>query len=52
MNSAVVICLDCTEKANQLVESGLVIKGTLVPVPLVIPAKKVIISNVPPFLRN
>ncbi|KAK1891237.1 Transposon TX1 uncharacterized 82 kDa protein, partial [Dissostichus eleginoides] len=36
-----------------MVESGLVIKGTLLPVlPLVTPAKKVIISNVPPFLRN
>ena len=36
MNSAVVIFLDCTEKANQLVESGLVIKGTMLPVlPLV-----------------
>ncbi|KAK5869138.1 hypothetical protein PBY51_010092 [Eleginops maclovinus] len=53
MNSAVGIFLDSTEKANQLVESGIVVKGTLLPVlPLATPAKKVLISNVPPFLLN
>ncbi len=53
MNHAVVIFLDCTYKVNQLVESGVVIQGTLTPVlPLVNPTKKVIISNVPPFLKN
>ncbi len=53
MNSAVVIFLDITEKVNQLLESGVVIWGTFTPVlSLVNPAKKVIISNVPQFLKN
>ncbi|XP_028312833.1 uncharacterized protein LOC114469487 [Gouania willdenowi] len=53
MNSAVVIFVESTEKANQLVESGVVIRGALTPVlPLGNPARKVLISNVPPFLKN
>lgn len=53
MNSAVVIFLDNVDKVNQLLESGLVIQGTYIPVlSLVTPAKKVILSNVPPFLKN
>lgn len=53
MNSAVVVFVDSTEQVNQLVESGVVIQGTLTPVfPLMSPAKKITISNVPPFLRN
>lgn len=53
MNSAVVIFLDSVDKANQLLESGVVIQGTFTPVlSLVSPAKKIMISNVPPFLKN
>ena len=53
MNSAVVVFLDSTDKVNQLLESGIVIKGTFTPVSsLVNPAEKVIISNVPPLLKN
>lgn len=53
MNSAVVIFLDTTDKVNQLLESGVVIQGTFTPVlSLVNPAKRVIISNVPPFIRH
>jgi len=53
MNSAVVIFLDSVEKVNQLLESGVVIQDTHTSVlSLVNPAKKVIISNVPPFLKN
>jgi len=53
MNSAVVIFLDTVEKVNQLLESGVVIQDTHTSVlSLVNPAKKVIISNVPPFLKN
>lgn len=51
MNSAVVIFLDDIDKVNQLIENGVVIRGTFIPVlSLVNPAKK--ISNVPPFLKN
>ena len=53
MNSAVVIFLDSVEKVNQVVESGVVVQGTFIPVlSLVSPARKIIISNVPPFIRN
>ena len=53
MNKAVVIFLDCVEKVNQLVETGLIFDGSLLAVsPLVTPAKRVIISNAPPFLSN
>lgn len=53
MNGAVVIFLDDIDKANQLIENGVVIQGTFISVlSLVNPAKKIIISNVPPFLKN
>ncbi len=53
MNSAVVIFLDNIDKANQLIENGVVIQGTFTPVlSLVNPAEKIIISNVPLFLKN
>lgn len=53
MNNAVVIILDSVEKVNEVVESGVVVQGTFTPVlPLVNPAKKVILSNVPPFIWN
>lgn len=53
MNSAVVIFLDITDKVNQVLESGVVIHGTFTAVlSLVNPAKRIIISNVPPFIRQ
>ncbi|KAL0149140.1 hypothetical protein M9458_055572, partial [Cirrhinus mrigala] len=53
MNSAMVVFLDSVDKANELVENGIVINGEFVPVlPLSTPAKKVTLSNVPPFISN
>lgn len=52
MNSAVVIFLDSVDKVNQLLESGVVIQDTYTPVLSLNPAKKVIISNVPPLMKN
>lgn len=53
MNNAVVIFVDSVDKANTLVEKGIVINDTFVPVaPLATLAKRVIISNVPPFIRD
>ncbi len=41
------------EKANDVVQSGVVLNGSLVPVlPLSSPSKKVILSNVPPFIKD
>ncbi len=53
MNSSVPIFLDSSDKVNQLLEGEVVIQGTLTPVlSLVNHAKRVIISYVPPFIRN
>ncbi|TWW77620.1 hypothetical protein D4764_12G0010100 [Takifugu flavidus] len=53
MNSMVVVFLDSTDKANQLVVAGVVINGALTPVfPLSNQAKKVVVLNVSPFLKN
>ena len=53
MNNSVVVFLDSVDKVNRVVESGVVIQDTFTPVfSLVNLAKKVIISNVPPFIRN
>lgn len=53
MNSAVVIFLDAIEKVNSVVQSGVIIKDTFTPVmPLVQPARKIILSNVPPFIKD
>ena len=53
MNSAVVIFLDRVEKVNRLVETGITVKDTFVPVlPLTQPATKVVLSNVPPFISD
>lgn len=49
----IVIFLDIVSKVNYLVERGVVIHDTFVPVlPLVSPAKRVTISNAPPFIKN
>jgi hypothetical protein len=53
MNSAVVIFLDSIEKVNRIVEMGVVLRETQTSVfPLMNPAKKVMLSNVPPFVRD
>ncbi|KAL2096713.1 hypothetical protein ACEWY4_008861 [Coilia grayii] len=53
MNSAVVLFLETVDLANALVESGVVIDSTFTSVfPLSSPSKKVIISNVPPFVKD
>ncbi|KAI4903630.1 hypothetical protein NFI96_023427 [Prochilodus magdalenae] len=53
MNNAVVVFLKDERLVNQLVESGIWVLETFVPVsPLLTPATKVTISNVPPFLPS
>lgn len=53
MNKAVVIFLRQTSMVNDLVEHGLSVKDVFVPVlPLSNPSKKVVLSNVPPFIPN
>lgn len=53
MNGAIVIFLDDVTKVETVVENGVVFRETFTPVlPLVNPAKKIIISNAPPFIKN
>lgn len=53
MNSAVVLFLDSVDLVNTIVESGIVVGGTFTTVfPLSSPSKKVILSNVPPFIKD
>lgn len=53
MNSAIVIFLNSVEKANELVETGIVVDNLFTPVlPLSMPSKKVLLSNVPPFISD
>lgn len=53
MNSSTVLFLSSIEKANQLVETGIVINELFTPVlPLSMPSKKVLLSNVPPFVSE
>ncbi|KAL7842570.1 hypothetical protein SRHO_G00242590 [Serrasalmus rhombeus] len=53
MNSAVLLFLKSVDLANDVVQSGVVINGQLTPVlPLSTPSKKVILSNVPPFIKD
>ena len=53
MNSAIVIFVDTLDKVNTVVERGIVLRNTHIGVfPLVNPAKKVILSNLPPFISN
>lgn len=48
MNNATVLFLSSVEKANEVVEKGVVIRGLFTPVlPFSTPAKKVALSNVP-----
>lgn len=53
MNSAIVVFLSAIEKANEIVQNGIVLDGILTPVlPLSLPSKRVTISNVPPFITD
>lgn len=53
MNKAIVIFFNSVAAANTAVQNGVVLNGTLHQVlPLSLPSKKVVISNVPPFLPN
>lgn len=53
MNNAIVLFLGTVEKAREVIQSGVVINDTLRPVlPLSSPSKKIIISNVPPFIKD
>lgn len=53
MNSAIVVFLNSVDKVNEVVEHGIVIGGDFVSVlPLSLPAKRVTLSNVPPFVSD
>ncbi|KAI3353868.1 hypothetical protein L3Q82_005078 [Scortum barcoo] len=53
MNSAVVLFLDQVDKVNRVIETGVTVNDMFVPVlPLMQPANKVILSNVPPFITD
>ncbi len=53
MNNGVVIFVDSFDKVATIVEQGVVIKETFVQaIPLVNPAKKIVLSQVPPFISN
>ncbi|KAJ3609308.1 hypothetical protein NHX12_023831 [Muraenolepis orangiensis] len=53
MNSAVVIFLDQVEKVNCVIETGITVRELFVQVqPLMLPATKIILSNVPPFITD
>ncbi len=53
MNGAVVFFLDAVEKVNSAVLNNKMIKDTFTPVmPLVQPARRITLSNVPPFIKD
>uniref|UniRef100_G3PJL6 CCHC-type domain-containing protein n=1 Tax=Gasterosteus aculeatus TaxID=69293 RepID=G3PJL6_GASAC len=53
MNNAVVMFIDSVDKANMVVEKGIVVNETFVPfLPLATPATQVTASNAPPFIRD
>ncbi|KAL2086660.1 hypothetical protein ACEWY4_017719 [Coilia grayii] len=53
MNNAIVLFLETVDLVNLLVERGIEIDGVFTPVlPLSTPSKKVILSNVPPFIKD
>jgi len=53
MNSAFVFFLDDVNKVNEIVASGIVLNESYTPVmPLMQPAKKILLSNVPPFIKD
>lgn len=53
MSGSVVAFLSDTDLVSKVVEKGIVINNTFVTVtPLAVPFRRVILSNVPPFLKN
>ncbi|KAI2655608.1 Transposon TX1 uncharacterized 82 kDa protein [Labeo rohita] len=53
MNNGVVIFVDSVDKVAMIVEQGVEVKDTFVQaVPLVSPAKRIVLSQVPPFIGN
>ncbi|XP_068448193.1 uncharacterized protein [Clinocottus analis] len=53
VNRAVVIFLESVQKVNTVVQEGIVVFDTHVPVfPLSTPAVRVVVSNVPPFMKD
>ncbi|KAK3515927.1 hypothetical protein QTP86_004884 [Hemibagrus guttatus] len=53
MNSAIVVFLNDVDKVRKLTQNGIVINNEMILVsPLSSPAKKVILSNVPPFISD
>lgn len=53
MNGAAVIFVDDVNKANKVVEAGIVVKDTFVSVsPLATSAKRIMISDIPPFTQD
>lgn len=53
MNNAVVVFLDKIVKVNEVVEKGITLNDSFVKAfPLVNPAKRVLLSNVPPFIKD
>lgn len=53
MNSAFVLFLDDVNKVNEIVAKGIVLNDSYTPVmPLIQPAKKILLSNVPPFIKD
>ncbi len=53
MNSAIVLFLDDVNKVNEIVASGIVINEAYTAVmPLMQPAKKILVSNVPPYIKD
>ncbi len=53
MNSTIVLFLDDVNKVNEIVASGIVINEAYTAVmPLMQPAKKILVSNVPPYIKD
>ena len=53
MNKAIVLFLSSVEKADVAIQHGVVIRDSLIPVlPLSMPSRKILLSNVPPFLSD
>lgn len=53
MNHAMVLFLDSIDKVNKVVEQGIVVKDAHTMVfPLINPSRKVMLSNVPPFIKD
>lgn len=53
MNGSVVLFLDSVDKVNEIVSCGVVINDQFLNVlPLVTPAKRITLSNVPPFIKD